>query len=289
MVERIPYEYSIISYLPDRIREEKINIGLLFKNSLDKKMTHFILKSNTPKARGLITTESGRKLFGSTIKYLNFIFEKEEKKQQTELFSNLLSDTLLDGIIISKPKNALTSNPSALFSTLLKTYIGDQYLETNEELNIITPKQFSENLFKEQKSLGSVIRQNVRLRPAKSVPMRLQVDFAYEKSGNLGLINTVPSLSSADEWYAKMVVLSSRFQSAGQIVFLNDSRLFDSLDIRQMLYDLTSGDSRAIAYDIGSADEKYGRERYLKFVHDIAKTSDEKKLNVLIAKERIPA
>lgn len=291
MANRTQYEYSVISYFPDRIRAEQINIGLVFANKVTHEFTHFLLEENTPKIRGLVSSDTGHKVFASTVKYLNYILSQEEKERQLDLLTNTLGYDLPEGVVLNPEQTALTSNPKGLFETLIKTYIGEQYLATPDEAQIITPRQFSENVFAKKSVLGTRVKKDIRLQPSKNVPLRLQMDFAFERSGKLGLINSVPSLSSADSWYSKMVLLTSRFESAGQIIFVNDSKVFADNTISQMLDDLSSKDPRVQTFDVGRTSEKAhnGKNQFINIANQISQESDAKKLDVLLAKQAISA
>ncbi|WP_270234995.1 DUF3037 domain-containing protein [Lacticaseibacillus suilingensis] len=291
MASRTQYEYSIITYFPDRIRAEQINIGLILASKTTHELHHFLLKENTSKIRGLVPTDMGRKVFASTIKYMNFMLLQQEKNYQIDLLTDQIAKGLPEGVVLGPRQTALTTSPKNLFETLIKTYVGSQYLDNNEESQLITPRQFSERIFSEKSVLGTRVKKDIRLQPSKHVPLRLQMDFVFENDGELGLINSVPSLASADSWYSKMVLLTSRFENASKIIFLNDSKIFGNNTISQILDDLSSQDSRVETFDIGKNSNKSGRGKtqFLTTANHIAENSNADKLNVLLAKQAISA
>lgn len=289
MGNRTAFEYSIISYYPNLVRNEQLNIGLTLKNISTNKFTHYLLKENTQKIKGLVYSTEGKRLFSSIIKYLNFKLQSIENDDSQELIHDNYTDSLPDGITISQPKKAITDNPQELFQALLDTYIGKQFIEEPSESQIITPKQYGETIFKERSLLGSKVKKNVRLRPSQQVSMRLQIDFAFEDSGKLGLINAIPSIESAEEWYSKMVLLTSRYEGAGKIIFLNNSRIYKKDTITQMLNDLQVSDERVTTFDVGNERNGDGKEGFLKLTDKIESNSNEQILENLLQPENISA
>ena len=104
-MERTKYKYSIISYIPNSVRNEKINIGAILIDSNDAIIKYSVLPENTRKFNGIFENSDEHTLFKETLSLLSF-----ELKNITENPSLLTSDlksfnditNKLDNISLSK-------------------------------------------------------------------------------------------------------------------------------------------------------------------------------------------
>lgn len=134
--QRTNYWYSIISYTPDLITNERVNIGLIMGNDVDF-LKFKIIDSPSNKKLQFFRNDIEKKMFQTSIDYLSFIVKKKkESLNDISLFDskiqidlkNYLECHLPENIIFSNIHFARTSNPDMVFKELLKTYIGQMFL-----------------------------------------------------------------------------------------------------------------------------------------------------------------
>lgn len=253
MAGRQKYQFSIISYNQNSMRNEAINIGALLYSEQERSARFKIIPHNSIKIRGLALTPYQKDLFQTTIKYLRFVLTSLDSDFSTQMLDSTIENDLPEQIRFSNPKPIVTAKEDLLFQQIVAEYVGDEYFKQNDEVTSLTPKEQVIQLFKQHKLLGNKIRKNVKIRPAKSVEMRFNIDFAYGEKTSLNLIDSSPIKESAlDDWYVKMVMLSSRYDKDSSIILINDSQSSINNDkkVSQMISDLLKGDSRIQSMDI---------------------------------------
>lgn len=135
--QRTNYWYSIISYTPDLITNERVNIGLIMGNDVDF-LKFKIIDNSSNKKLHFFRNDIEKKMFQTSIDYLSFIVKnKKESLNDISLFDskiqidlkNYLECPLPENIIFSNIHFARTSNPDIVFKELLKTYIGQMFFK----------------------------------------------------------------------------------------------------------------------------------------------------------------
>lgn len=262
------------------MRNESINIGALLFNEQDKSAKYRIIPFNSFKIRGLALNQYQKDLFQTTMKYLSFILSDLDSDFSVQLLDSTIEHNLPEQIRFSKPKPIVTANEKLLFNQIVSEYVGDEYFKTNDIINTLTPKEQMIDIFTSHKLLGNKVQKNVKIRPSKSVEIKFNIDFAYGENKQLNLIDSSPiKESSLDDWYLKMVMLSSRYDSESSIFLINDSKSFINSDkkVTQMLSDLEN-DSRIHGLDINQPGTL---EKLIKRISD--KSVDSEKLDTLIS------
>lgn len=260
-MERTKYKYSIISYTPNPLRNEKINIGVILVDSNDDIIKYSVLPEKTKKFNGVFENSDEHKLFKETLSLLSF-----ELKNITEKPNLLISDLKSFNYIIDELENVSLSkyfygasfNLNNVFKYIISTYIGDKFYTTYHQENA--------NVKLDNFIVNKKLSNRVLKKPKLNFALSYTTDYAFLDNQNLSLLNTVPnSEQGIHDWYTKINLFSSRFQSDnGKIVILHDNfngseKLLSQLnDIRE---DLKKNDSRFRFYNTDNSEfnefEKY--------------------------------
>lgn len=284
MGNRKKYEFSIISYNQNSLRDESINIGAFMFNKEDPEAMYKIIPDNSQKIKGLAINKSQKELFKSTMNYLDFSLKKLRNEFSTILMNETLEKDIPEHIRFSKPKPIITSNEELIFKQLIEEYVGNEYFNLTSKIEMLSPKEKMLNLFNSHNLLNSKVKKNVKIQPSKKVSARLQVDFAFGKNNQLNLIDSAPTNNrSLDEWYYKMVTFSSKYDPKSEILLLSDSTnpINNDKKVTQMISDLQS-DSRIKSVDLSETKDIYS------LIDDISNNSvDTRALETLIANNHI--
>ena len=267
-MERTKYKYSIISYIPNSVRNEKINIGAILIDSNDAIIKYSVLPENTRKFNGIFENSDEHTLFKETLSLLSF-----ELKNITENPSLLTSDlksfnditNKLDNISLSKFFYGASFNLNNVFKYIISTYIGNKFYVTIHQENANVKL---DNFIVDKKLSSRVLK-----KPKLNFALNYTTDYAFLDNENPSLLNTVPnSEQGIHDWYSKMNLFSSRFQSDnGKIIILHDnlnnsSRLLSQLaDIRN---DLKKNDSRFKFYNIDNSEFNDFEQYFTKITKD---------------------
>lgn len=280
MAKRKKYEFSIISYNQNSMRNESINIGAFLYNKDSGDAKYKLIPDNSFKIRGLASSRYQKDLFKSAVDYLNFMLKELNNDFSALLLNETIKNDLPEQIRFSKPHPVVTANEKLIFEKIIHEYVGMEYFTQNIDSTIITPKEKALSVFQSHKLLGNKVKKNVKIRPSKSVEMRFNIDFAYGEQNRLNLIDSAPLKENLlDDWYVKMVMLSSRYDEDSSILLLNDSTVSLNNDSKmsQMIYDLRK-DSRIKSVDLGN------KTTFEKLIDEIkTKSVDSEKLDSLIA------
>lgn len=237
------------------MRNESINVGVLFYSEQEHSAKFKIIPDSSFKIRGLAINNYQKDLFQTTMKYLKFSLSNLNSDFSVQLLDSTIEHELPEQVRFSKPKPIVTTNEKMLFNQIVTEYVGDEYFKKTDEATILTPKEQMINLLEKNKLLGNKIRKNVKIRPAKSVEMKFNIDFVYGEQESLNLIDSSPIKESAlDDWYLKMVMFSSRYNKDSSIILLNDSTnaMSTNKKVSQMISDLQI-DSRIRSIDINKS------------------------------------
>lgn len=253
--------YSVIQYSPDKIKGEKINVGLILHQPQNEEVIIRMLDSSNPKIKSLILSSSNNKTYeleSDYLKlYLNEIISKTKlgPRINDEYFLEYLKDDLPSNFILSERTFSLTSDSSKLLSNLLDTYIGRDFLDhdliTNQLKNV---KTHVKEIFLENKWLGTKIKSNVKIQSKIINNMTFNVDFAF-KNGIWNLIYTVPnSQDRFTEWVSKTRTMLDIYEKESSILVLYDERdpMNKDKSIVQVIDFLKSKDPRLEGVEINS-------------------------------------
>lgn len=216
--QRKNYWYSIISYIPDLITNERVNIGVILGNNIDL-LKFKIIDNPSNKKLHFFRTNIEKQIYQTSIDYLSFIVnKKKETLNDISLFDNesnvdlkaYLEHPLPENIVFSNTHFARTSNPKIIFNELLNAYVGEAFLQEKETTNI-SFKQNINKYFDQLNLINTKLKANLRIRPSKDLPLRFEMDYAFmPKNDEMSFIQIGPKQSQINEWYKNNVTLLSK-------------------------------------------------------------------------------
>lgn len=216
--QRKNYWYSIISYIPDLITNERVNIGVILGNNIDL-LKFKIIDNPSNKKLHFFRTNIEKQIYQTSIDYLSFVVnKKKETLNDISLFDNesnvdlkaYLEHPLPENIVFSNTHFARTSNPKIIFNELLNTYVGEAFLQEKETTNI-SFKQNINKYFDQLNLINTKLKANLRIRPSKDLPLRFEMDYAFmPKNDEMSFIQIGPKQSQINEWYKNNVTLLSK-------------------------------------------------------------------------------
>lgn len=216
--QRKNYWYSIISYIPDLITNERVNIGVILGNNIDL-LKFKIIDNPSNKKLHFFRTNIEKQIYQTSIDYLSFIVnKKKETLNDISLFDNesnvdlkaYLEHPLPENIVFSNTHFARTSNPKIIFNELLNIYVGEAFLQEKETTNI-SFKQNINKYFDQLNLINTKLKANLRIRPSKDLPLRFEMDYAFmPKNDEMSFIQIGPKQSQINEWYKNNVTLLSK-------------------------------------------------------------------------------
>lgn len=216
--QRKNYWYSIISYIPDLITNERVNIGVILGNNIDL-LKFKIIDNPSNKKLHFFRTNIEKQIYQTSIDYLSFIVnKKKETLNDISLFDNesnvdlkaYLEHPLPENIVFSNTHFARTSNPKIIFNELLNAYVGEAFLQEKETTNI-SFKQNINKYFDQLNLINTKLKANLRIRPSRDLPLRFEMDYAFmPKNDEMSFIQIGPKQSQINEWYKNNVTLLSK-------------------------------------------------------------------------------
>lgn len=266
-MERKAHWYSVIQYCPNEIRGEKVNVGLILHSPSDGLLYHSLLDESSSKIRGIAYDEVSQKTFKVNKDIVDYYFK--QIIESPDIFRPNLNDNkfLLQikeefpkSFILSEPTFSLTSNPTQLFDSLIKTYVGEQYLSkeilTAEEYKR-NVKTYTKTIFTQRELLGTKVKSNVKVHPIKGLKnVHFNVDFIF-RNGLWNLIQTVPSNSTSEkliEWFSKTNTMIENIENEADfyLVYDNNDEMNKDKTITQMVSLLQKKDRRVDAAEVES-------------------------------------
>ena len=216
--QRKNYWYSIISYIPDLITNERVNIGVILGNNIDL-LKFKIIDNPSNKKLHFFRTNIEKQIYQTSVDYLSFIVnKKKETLNDISIFDNesnvnlkaYLEHPLPENIVFSNTHFARTSNPKIIFNELLNTYVGEVFLQEKETTNI-SFKQNINKYFDQLNLINTKLKTNLRIRPSKDLPLRFEMDYAFmSKNDEMSFVQIGPKQSQINEWYKNNVTLLSK-------------------------------------------------------------------------------
>lgn len=214
--------YSVIRYSPDALKGEIINVGLLFYNSIDKKVKYFILDEKSPKIKAVMSNNTEDNIYKSYKEMLEFYLEKSKAdisgmvgqiyiaSYYEEDFVQKMYEYYRDKeLTFSEPNIAYTKNEDKLFHTILKRYVGSCNIDI-DRTSTMTAKKYMKQIFSSNENLNKRIKSDVIVRPIKELDdFEIKIDFSF-KNGKWNYIQTIPRISTANknsDWFSKMSLI----------------------------------------------------------------------------------
>lgn len=260
-MERKQSWYSVIQYIPNTLRGERINVGVILHQPTTGKVLYKLIEHNNPKIRGLLNNgvliasyKLSKELIDYTLEDLPSVDSLLIKGVYNDNFLSDFSKHLPEGFVLSEPSYAMSAKTNALFNQLLINYIGKEFVTSEEKPSESTIKKNLETFFERKKLLGTKIKPNVKMSPIKDIgSMQYTIDFVY-KNGVINLIQTVPQHTNAlNNWFSRVNTFSSNYDSnAGIYLIYEESTINEDNTVVDMFNFLKGNDERIRTIDIAS-------------------------------------
>lgn len=230
MADRKKYQYAVITYLPNKIRNERVNIGVVLSDVAGSDaMIKIIAEHNNSKLRGLIQNKYEQKLYDSSVSYLQYCVDKINNNDLTfsndsepikSIFNLEQTDRFPEGLILSKIRTITTANVEMLYSKIIDTYVGNEFFDVAKD-KVIDLKMTILNEFNAKNLINTKVKHSFPIQPDKNVDWKINVDFAFSQKKQLNILQTVPTTESAlDTWYPKIKTFTSDFGDESDIIYI---------------------------------------------------------------------
>ena len=257
MEDRFPAWYSIISYSPNYIRYEKLNIGIIMGVKNELKLN--FLEARNKKLSSLLWSRTERDEYKSSMSLLKFLVSDISKHNSKIVPPSLNNgswnsffavDTLPYGLDFSDANYAMVTNSDDLMRKLIDIYIGNQFFNKKDVSSL---KKSVYSYFDKKQTLANKLRKNIKIAPVKTIAsMRIEMDYVYlhNSTNKPRFIQTVPNNSekSLYNWYKNVSVLSNRndnFEKLHLIIGSQSSKSYLT-ETLQMIDDLKVSDNSRI-------------------------------------------
>lgn len=255
MEERYPIWYSIISYCPNNVRDEHMNVGVLLGSKKDSIILEYINPKNK-KLSSLFWNSLELEEYASSMSLLKYIVSDSQKRWRYvelpksnqgswENFFDLKS--LPFGITFSNTSCAFAEDIDILKSKLIDIYIGKKFLQ--KKTDSISLKKKVYDYFETKPSVIKKLKNNLKIAPVKSIPaLKMEMDYTYfSKDDTLAkFIQVAPEKNNQAllNWYKNTSMLLSRNDSFDKLnIILDGKNSSSSVELKQMTSDLVSLDS----------------------------------------------
>ncbi len=255
MEERYPVWYSIISYCPNNIRDEHMNVGVLLGSEKDSIILEYVNPKNK-KLSSLFWNSLELEEYASSMSLLKYIVSDSQKRWRYvelpksnqgswENFFDLKS--LPFGITFSNTSCAFVEDIDILKNKLIDIYIGKKFLQKKTDSISIKKKVY--DYFETKPSVVKKLKNNLKITPVKSIPaLKMEMDYTYfSKDDTLAkFIQVAPEKNNRAllNWYKNTSMLLSRNDSFDKLnIILDGKNSSSSVELKQMTSDLVSLDS----------------------------------------------
>lgn len=255
MEERYPIWYSIISYCPNNVRNEHMNVGVLLGSAEDSIILEYVNPKNK-KLSSLFWNSVELEEYASSMSLLNYIILDSKKRWRYlelpqlnqgswENFFDL--ESLPFGVTISDTNYAFVSDINTLKNKLVDIYIGQKFLQKKSDSISLKKKVYK--YFETKPSVAKKLKNNLKITPVKSIPtLKMEMDYTYfSKDDDLAkFIQVAPEKNNRAllNWYKNTSMLLSRNDSFDKLnIILDGKNSSSSVELKQMASDLVSLDS----------------------------------------------
>lgn len=252
---RYPIWYSIISYCPNNVRDEHMNVGVLLGSEKDSIILEYVNPKNK-KLSSLFWNSLELEEYASSMSLLKYIVSDSQKRWRYvelpksnqgswENFFDLKS--LPFGITFSNTSCAFVEDIDILKSKLIDIYIGKKFLQ--KKTDSISLKKKVYDYFETKPSVVKKLKNNLKIAPVKSIPaLKMEMDYTYfSKDDTLAkFIQVAPEKNNQAllNWYKNTSMLLSRNDSFDKLnIILDGKNSSSSVELKQMTSDLVSLDS----------------------------------------------
>lgn len=249
--------YSIISYIPNTLRNERLNIGCIIHNSEEGKIDYFLLPEKNKKFHSILTNDIAiqeYKLKRDLIIYkLNAC--ENDRLADYSLYSKdlieVLSEDFSPNFIFSKKQPIFSQHNKQILDKLLEIYVDKNFITSKDFSS--TVKQSVKSIFKEHNLLGKKIKSDILITPIKEIThLNYKIDFAY-KNDDLHLIQTVPkNPDSLNDWFSKLHLFQQELNGQHALQIIYDVNKIEDFETASNLLGYLNKDSSTEIIDFNS-------------------------------------
>lgn len=254
--------YSVIQYIPNNLRGEKLNVGVMLHDPLIGNLRYQMLDVNNLKLRSLLANEVLQDTYRVQKECIEYYLEKLHKQttifdpnNYTNQFLEELNDKLPNGFILSEPTYSKTENPDRLLKNLMEMYIGNEFLVSTETFIQLNTKKYIKDLFEQKNLIGTKVKWNAKITPIKHIKtMHYTIDFVYKN----GIINFLQAAPSNDDqlnvWFAKLKTILEEYERESNfcILYNKDDISGNDRTLKDMINFLKSKDQRVADISVNS-------------------------------------
>lgn len=249
--------YSIISYIPNTLRNERLNIGCIIHNPEEGKVNYFLLPEKNKKFSSILTDNIMIQEYKFKKDLLTYKLNECENNELADysLHSTNLIETLskdfTPNFIFSEKQPVFSPYTSQILEKLLEIYVDKKFLSS--KISSSTVKQSVKSVFKEQDLLGKKIKTDILITPIKEIDhLNYKIDFAY-KNSDLHLIQTVPkSADSLNDWFSKLHLFQQEFKGQHALQIIYDENKIEDFENASNLLSYLNKDTSTEIIDFNS-------------------------------------
>lgn len=258
-MEQKKYWYSIISYVPKSLLNERLNVGLIVHNPQSKEVKLLILDEKNRKLISILTSRVAFEEYKIRKMLIEHKLNEAKSSNSSLLDYDLGNEQLIDLLAkdfspyfrFSKKQMVITNNLEEIFNKLADIYICKNFLD--KKVATTTVKQVVRSVFEDKKLLGTKIKPDVSIKPIKEiVSLNYKVDFIY-KNTDFHLVQAVPrNNDSLNDWFSKMVLFQNEFNQEHKIEILFDEDFIENISAANQILNYLSRDSSTKIIDLKS-------------------------------------
>lgn len=278
--------YTIVRYISDVIKGELLNVGVILNVPEDGVMKYkFIAEKNT-KLKSILISKVEKESYKYGVNYLNFMLESIDSNdtffaantRSNTFITQVINQELPAGFVFSETRFAKSNNVNDLFKSLLKEYVGENFLKEEIGINSMFVKKKATQLIDQREKLSDIVQSNMRIRPVENIPKNYTIDFGYAENNKLSIIQAAPDkVNTSYDWLDRMSFISNNYQQSENISILYNSVADSNKDhsMEQMLSFLKSKDNRIQTFDIFSRHGELDFQNELSRIEQRAGTIEE--------------
>lgn len=279
--ERKRVWYSIVRYLPNVIKGELINIGIIMNVPYTGEIHYMIINPDNSKFRAVWNNSIDKKTYKLGYTVFNHIIKSIDDNElhfglnpsSDTFIPQFTSQNLPNCFIFSDVRFGKTSETKNLFENIANEYVGKKFIDEEIGTNSMIVKSRAIELIERNENANILIKRNIKIQPIGELSKFYTFDFGYSILEKAELIQTVPERKqSAYDWLERMNIITENYEHARKFIFLFNSNSESNKDntINQMISYLKSKDQRVESYDIFSNGGKYDFNKLLNRIENEA-------------------
>lgn len=250
--------YSVISYTPQKLTNERLNIGIIVQSPENNSVEYYILPENNKKLISILTNDILREEY--KIRRQTFELKLNNSRNEISTVNYFLNDDKLieylaadfsPYFIFSKKQPVFSSDIKTTLNKLLEIYVSEKFLQKN--IVTTTIKQNVRTKFKDLDLLGKKVRSDILIQPIKEIhDLNYKIDFLY-KNSNFHLIQTVPvSEDALNDWFSKVHLFQKELNNKHSLQIIYDKNRIENFQTAEGILSYLEKNSSTELIDLNS-------------------------------------